>query len=46
MSLTDTHAATLMPPMVNGLVGVVAGALVLAVVTGVGRLRGGKKAAH
>ncbi len=38
--------AALVPTLVNGLVGVVAGALVLAVVAGVGRLRSGRKAAH
>ncbi len=38
--------AALGPMVVNGLVGVVAGALILAALTGVNRLRGGSKAAH
>ncbi len=38
--------AAVVPMLVNGLVGVVAGALVLALVTGVSRLRNGKKTAH
>ncbi len=38
--------AALGPMVVNGLVGVVAGALILAALTGVNRLRGGAKAAH
>ncbi len=36
----------LMPTLLNGLVGVVAGAIVLAVVSGVNRLRGGTKLAR
>ncbi len=38
--------AALAPTLVSGLIGVVAGALVLALVTGVNRLRGATKAAH
>jgi predicted DNA repair protein MutK len=38
--------ASLGPMVVNGLVGVVAGALILAIITGVSRLRSGSKAAH
>ncbi|MBK5254622.1 MAG: DUF808 domain-containing protein [Vicinamibacteria bacterium] len=38
--------AALAPTLVNGLIGVVAGALVLALVTGVNRLRGATKAGH
>jgi uncharacterized protein len=38
--------ATIGPMLANAFVGVVAGALVLGVVTAIGRLRGGSKAAH